>query len=117
MFLLLFLMPGFYQSSLKYHVDFSQIVNGSSVAEVAKVTTLLLCASIQSERVKIFVDAITELDLLTQNDLKEIIQYIVAQESSHKLRADFADILHRRGEENFSNRFISMIFSRIDVII
>nr|XP_054755212.1 trichohyalin-like isoform X2 [Lytechinus pictus] len=93
-------LEGFYQSSLKFLVDFSQIVNGPSISEVAKVTALLLCAAIQSEKVKIFVDAITELDLLTQNDLKEIIQYIVVQESSHKLRTDFADILHRRGDSS-----------------
>ncbi|KAJ8028673.1 Nuclear mitotic apparatus protein 1 [Holothuria leucospilota] len=112
----------FYNTQLKFHIDCSKIVNTADEGELAKVTALMLCVSVQGEedKVKLFVEPITKLDLASQNDLKDIIEFILNMESSgNQLRRNFSDVLHRRvssqvGFNSPTTRHLQLRFSRGD---
>ncbi|XP_071846364.1 uncharacterized protein [Apostichopus japonicus] len=89
----------FYNTHLKFYIDCSRIINTADEFELAKVASLMLCASVQGDedKRKLFVEPITKLDLTSQHEIKDIIEFVLNMESnSNQLRRNFADVLHRR---------------------
>ncbi|XP_033127150.1 nuclear mitotic apparatus protein 1-like isoform X2 [Anneissia japonica] len=78
------------------------------ILELAKVTSLLLCAAVQCPSNENFVEPITKLDQGSQMDLMEIIQHVIQAEENMSLRHDFADILYKKGESMSSDDSTTM---------